>query len=208
VTLLEKVRAADMLIRQALSAHGRVCVASSFGKDSVALLHLLIGIRPGIPVVNVLMDTEFAETVAFSRAVAKRWALNYHEHHAVQGDVPIGECCGAVKVAAFREALQPYDVWFSGVRVSEGITRADFQPVETVNGLTKINPILDWSELDVWRYTATRGLPVHPLYALGYRSLGCARCSTPELDPGEPERAGRWPGTDRCECGIHTQALR
>ena len=76
-------------------------------------------------------------------------------------------------------------------------------------GLVKINPILDFTELDVWRYLAINDIPAHPKYAEGYRSLGCEPCSHKEDDETEPERAGRWMGTSKCggECGIHTQQL-
>lgn len=84
------------------------------------------------------------------------------------------------------------------------------EPIEERAGLVKINPILNFSELDIWRYLSPNSIPVNPKYAQGYRSLGCAYCSFPEADENEVERAGRWKGTVKVcgECGIHTQALR
>jgi phosphoadenosine phosphosulfate reductase len=84
-----------------------------------------------------------------------------------------------------------------------------YQEVERIGTLTKINPILLWTELDVWRYLAINQIPMHPWYFEGYRSLGCAPCTSKVLDD-EPERAGRWKGTSKCggECGIHTAVLK
>ena len=107
-------------------------------------------------------------------------------------------------------ALKHYDAWLSGVRRTEGITRANFLPIEEKNGLTKINPILDFTEVDIWRYLALHQVPINPMYAKGYRSLSCSLCSSPEVDEKETEREGRWKGTPdaRGECGIHTRPLR
>ena len=85
----------------------------------------------------------------------------------------------------------------------------EVKEVEVKGGLIKINPILDWTELDIWRYLAMNQIPVNPLYSQGYRSLGCAPCSKIVADD-ELERAGRWQDTTKCggECGIHTQQLK
>lgn len=117
------------------------------------------------------------------------------------------ECCRLLKVEPTREAVKDLDAWICGLRCTEGITRVDFEEIEDKGGLTKINPILTFTEAEVWRYIATRGIQPHPLYGEGYRSLGCAPCSHPG---GELERSCRWVGTSKCggECGIHTQRLK
>lgn len=210
-TFLNKVDAAKELIRDSLDRYPRIVGATSFGKDSMVMLHLLREVKPDLPVFTVFMDTEFDETVEFSRRVAREWNLNYTELHGVQGrDVPVAECCGRIKVEKHREVLANYDAWFSGIRKTEGVTRANFEFVEQKGGLVKINPILEFTELDVWRYTALFEIPINPKYKEGYRSLGCAICSVPEENEELPERHGRWRGTDRegGECGIHTQVLK
>lgn len=205
-SFLGKVTHADAVIGQALAAYrGRIAVGCSFGKDSLVLLHLVRQQWAGVPVVTILADTEFPETEPFIRAVADEWSLLLTIHRFRQATGV--ECCTRPKVEATRFALQYYEAWFAGLRASEAPTRADVQEVET-RGLVKVNPILAFTELDVWRYTAVHRLPVHPLYAQGYRSLGCARCSIPERDEAEPERAGRWPGSVRTECGIHEESMR
>jgi len=117
------------------------------------------------------------------------------------------ECCRLLKVDPTRVAVADLDAWVCGLRNTEGRTRVDYREVENKGGLLKFNPILTFTEAEIWRYMATRGIDPHPWYALGYRSLGCAPCSHPG---GILERDGRWQATSKCggECGIHTQQLK
>jgi phosphoadenosine phosphosulfate reductase len=98
--------------------------------------------------------------------------------------------------------------WVTGLRCTEGRTRTDFREVEERDpGLIKLNPILIWKEREIWQYLALNKVDVNPLYAWGYRSLGCLPCS--RITNEEDERAGRWSGTSKCggECGIHTRPI-
>ncbi|MBI4186484.1 MAG: phosphoadenosine phosphosulfate reductase family protein [Chloroflexi bacterium] len=117
------------------------------------------------------------------------------------------ECCRLLKVEPTRAAVNGLDAWITGLRNTEGQTRVDYQEIENKGGLIKVNPILTFTEAEVWRYIATRGIEPHPWYGRGYRSLGCAPCSHPG---GELERDGRWQDTSKRggECGIHTQRLK
>ena len=117
------------------------------------------------------------------------------------------ECCRLLKVDPTKAAVEDLDAWITGLRCTEGRTRVDYQEVEEKDGLMKINPILTFTEAEVWRYMSTRDIEPHPWYGLGYRSLGCAPCSG---IGGVLERDCRWIGTSKCggECGIHTQSLR
>jgi len=117
------------------------------------------------------------------------------------------ECCRLLKVEPTKRAVSSLDAWITGLRCTEGRTRVDYQEIEEKGGLIKINPILTFTEAEIWRYIATRGIEPHPWYGKGYRSLGCAPCSAPG---GEFERDCRWRGTSKCggECGIHTQGLK
>jgi len=122
-------------------------------------------------------------------------------------EVDPDECCRLLKVEPTKVAVSDLDAWITGLRCTEGRTRVDYQEVEEKGGLIKINPILTFTEAEVWRYIATRGIEPHPWYGKGYRSIGCAPCSGPG---GELERDCRWRGTSKCggECGIHTQRLK
>lgn len=210
---LEKVQRAENLIKTSIEKYPNIIVGCSFGKDSMVTLHLATKIKPDIPIFAVLAETEFPETFAFKDMIVDQWNLNYKEYifkQPIEFEKDLSLCCGAPKVEKTKEALRGFDAWISGVRKTEGITRVDFNYVEEKNGLVKINPILDFTEIDIWRYTALNNIPVNPMYAKGFRSLGCRYCSFPEEDENEPERAGRWKGTSKAqgECGIHTQSLR
>ncbi|MBA7490853.1 Phosphoadenosine phosphosulfate reductase [subsurface metagenome] len=210
-----KVTHSLSLIRKALRDHERVAVACSFGKDSIVTLHLARRVNSEIPVFAVMTPFKPKETIQFMEQVRKIWKLNLTVYQAnVELTSELKElhkkdpdkCCSIFKVAPCRRAVKNLDAWISGLRKDEGRTRTNYQEVE-FRGLAKINPILSWTEADLWRYTATHNLPVHPFYKLGYRSLGCACCSEPNTTE---ERGGRWKGTSKCggECGIHTRDLK
>ena len=117
------------------------------------------------------------------------------------------ECCRLLKVEPTKVAVSGLDAWLTGLRCTEGRTRTDYEEIEDKGGLIKINPILTFTEAEIWRYMSTRGIEPHPWYGKGYRSLGCEPCSGPG---GELERDCRRKDTSKCggECGIHTQRLK
>lgn len=210
-TFLNKVNSAKKLIKTYINKYPRNGTAISFGKDSIALAHLVKEIKPDALFFAILADTEFPETLSLRDRLVKDWNLIYKEYIFVNNPSKgLEECCRGVKVEKFKEVVCNLDCWFSGIRKDEGLTRSHFQYVEEMDGLVKVNPILDFTEKDIWRYIAVHGLPVNPLYGMGYRSLSCRLCSAQENDENESERAGRWKGTiyEGRECGIHTQSLR
>ncbi len=151
---------------------------------------------------TVLLPTrEFGE---YSSDVRKETGLNIYE-------INPDECCRLLKVEPIKYAIQEMqlEVWISGLRNTEGHTREFLKEIEEDKDPVKINPILQFTELDVWKYLAMYNIPVNPLYREGYRSLGCAPC-TIIVDENDLERAGRWQGTSKCggECGIHTKNLK
>lgn len=210
MTFLEKIEKARKLIKESVEKYSKVAVGSSFGKDSMVTLHLCLEIAPDIPVFAVMANTEFPETYTFTKRVTNEWHLNYTEYRFEQESDLGAECCSEPKVEKTKEAVKDLDAWISGARNTENEIRKDFKYVEENSGLVKVNPILDFTELDIWRYTSLYRLPVNPKYLEGYRSLGCKYCSTPEECEKESERAGRWRGTRKAgkDCGIHTQSLK
>ena len=104
-------------------------------------------------------------------------------------------------------ALAPYDAWISGIRRDQSPSRVSARKVERAErcGAWKVQPLADWTEKDVWRYVVANDIPYNPLNDLGYRSIGCIPCTRPTR-PGEEERAGRWAGSDKLECGLHVEA--
>ncbi|ABS78256.1 phosphoadenosine phosphosulfate reductase [Coxiella burnetii] len=208
-TFLTKIKQAKALIRDTLNEfeNKRVGLLCSFGKDSMVLLHLCREIDPNIKVYSLVSDTEFDETYQYIRFIVETWNLNYHQYDFMQKDLidSPGNCCNGRKVSAMQSVLAELDCWIAGVRGDEGTERKNFAQREQVSNLVKINPILAFSEADIWRYLAINNISVHPLYSKGYRSLGCRLCSTPERGSDQSERDGRWRGTSRQggECGIH-----
>ncbi|MDP2919996.1 MAG: phosphoadenosine phosphosulfate reductase family protein [Dehalococcoidia bacterium] len=152
---------------------------------------------------NRSLDVRLLPVEEFNRKAAETERNTGRKIYQVDPD----ECCRLLKVEPSKLAVAELDAWICGLRNTEGRTRVDYQEIEEKGGLIKINPILTFTEAEVWRYIATRGIEPHLWYARGYRSLGCAPCSHPG---GVLERDGRWQDTSKCggECGIHTLALK
>lgn len=241
----EKIEHSKEIIREAVSKYQKIAVACSFGKDSLATVHLAREVDPNIPVFYVTTIYKPRETLEYAVKMNQKMNLNmtaylvaeeapavFREaavrtvllspkvfgktseecqrvHQKMLYEVKPDLCCQLLKVDPTKEAVKNLDAWVSGLRRDEGYTRKDYQEVEKKGDLIKINPILEWSELDVWRYLALNHIEPNPLYKKGYRSLGCAPCSK-IISDGRPERAGRWEGTEKVggECGIHTKALK
>jgi phosphoadenosine phosphosulfate reductase len=217
LTYKQKVDRSLALIDEAYQRFGDgLVVANSLGKDSVVVWDLAKRVSPNIR--GFIVTTRFKppETKKFMHEeVAKYPELRVFQNNASIPDklyaTEPDKCCDLLKVEPVRRAIEEMDVtcWVTGLRCTEGRTRVDFHEVEERDeGLIKLNPILPWYEREVWEYLALRKVDVNPLYEEGYRSLGCAPCSS--ISTGADERAGRWIGTSKCggECGIHTRALK
>lgn len=213
----EKIDRSLALIEEAYNQYGDgLVVANSLGKDSVAVWDLAKRVNPKIRGFVVTTRFKPPETVRFMNEMLAR----YPETKVYKNDVEIPDelyktdpdlCCDLLKVQPVKQAVREMGVtcWVTGLRCTEGRTRVDFKEVEERDkGLIKLNPILIWKEREVWQYLALHGVKVNPLYAEGYRSLGCAPCTRITTD--DNERAGRWIGTSKCggECGIHTRPLK
>ena len=217
LNLAQKIERALSLIDDAYRRFGdRMVVANSLGKDSGVVWHLAKRVSPRIRGFIVTTRYKPPETVQFMREeVARHPELEIFRNDEAQPDRLYAsdpdQCCYNLKVRPTRQAIEEMDVecWVTGLRCTEGRTRTDFREIEErEEGLIKLNPILLWHEREVWQYLALNGVPVNPLYAQGYRSLGCAPCTA--ISAGPDERAGRWVGTSKCggECGIHTRPLK
>ncbi|MBU1887834.1 MAG: phosphoadenylyl-sulfate reductase [Candidatus Omnitrophica bacterium] len=213
----QKVERSLQLIKEGYEKYGDgLVVANSLGKDSVAVWHLAKHVDQKIR--GFIVTTRFKpkETVDFMKEEVAR----YPELKVYKNDAKIPDklyetdpdkCCDILKVEPVKCAVEEMGVkcWVTGLRCTEGRTRTDFKEVEERDkGLIKLNPILIWREREVWQYLALYGVKVNPLYAEGYRSLGCAPCT--KITSDDNERAGRWIGTSKCEgeCGIHTRPLK
>lgn len=201
--------AASTIVRWAVDTFGHRVVLLASMQDAV-LIDIAVRVAPGIEVAFIDTGDHFPETLAMAEAVRERYHLNLRVVRVPQPEVPFHvqdpvKCCSEAKVAALDEILADKDAWLSGLRRAEADTRAD-APVVSVDrrGKVKINPLATWTDLDVAGYAADRDIPVHPLIAEGYLSIGCACCTTP-VEPGAHPRSGRWAGLDKTECGLHEE---
>jgi len=204
------------VVTRELEAGGLPCVTSSFQAECVVLVHMLQRVRPGLPVLFLDTFHHFAETYAYRDEIAARWNLNLINLQADQPQVGLWQestqaCCGRHKVEPLFRALQDYDVWFTGLRRDQSASRANLQELEpfalpTGKTLRKVSPLASWTTKDVWTYAKQHDIPLLPLYADGYTSIGCQPCTSLPLDPAN-DRSGRW-GGQKLECGIHIQAVK
>lgn len=183
-----------------------LCVAASM-QDAV-LIDLATRIKPDIEVVFIDTLDHLPETLHTVERVRRRYNLNLRVVRVPEPEIPFHVqdpvvCCSEAKVAALDEALEGKLAWMSGIRRTEAVTRQG-APVVSFDrrGLVKINPLATWSDFDVVSYLARHRVPYNPLLDQGYASIGCAPTTRP-VAPGEHPRAGRWPGSDKTECGLH-----
>jgi len=209
----------ELVLRQRIA--GRVALVSSFGAESVVLLHLAARVDRSVPVIFLDTGKHFAETLAYRRALADRLGLtNVLDIQPAAEDLARFDaggtlwrgdpdfCCHIRKTEPLDRALTRlgggFDGWITGRKRFQGASRQALPAIELdrATGRLKVNPLATWSAEDVQRYLAAHDLPVHPLLGRGYRSIGCAPC-TRAVRPGEDARAGRWSWLDKSECGIH-----
>ena len=192
------------------------CVASSMA-DAV-LPHLAATVMRGVDVVFLDIGYHFAETIGMRDAVAAVLPVTVKSilprQTVAEQDAEFGAklhdrnsdlCCAMRKVEPLERALSSYRAWASGLRRADSPARAGTKVVEwdAKRQLVKLNPIATWSDEQVEAYIAKNSILVNPLLSDGYGSVGCAPC-TRRLLEGEDVRAGRWAGTNKTECGIHT----
>jgi phosphoadenosine phosphosulfate reductase len=210
------------ILRWALEDSGleRVAIASAFQAEGTVVIHLASQIRPDVPILFLETGFQFAETLAFKERLTEQLGLNVvelvgeysNDRQAAEFGPRLYErdpelCCEINKVRPMFEALRGLDAWITSVRRDSSPTRADTPVVdryelEPGRDIVKVNPMATWTRQDVWRYLKEQDLPHNPLYDLGYASIGCAPCTRLRF-AGEPERAGRWAGIAKWECGIH-----
>lgn len=194
-----------------------IALLSSFGPESVVLLHMVSKNTPGMKVFFLETGYHFPETLEYKKKITELLSLNTVD---LKSEMPRAEfiqkhgdnlyetnpdlCCEINKVKPLQKALKGLRAWVSGIRRAQGETRKDVHILELYdNNLYKVNPLVNWTSKDCWQYIKEHQLPTHPLYEKGYTSIGCWPCTRPVL-AGDDERAGRWAGRVKTECGIHT----
>ena len=206
------------IIAAAVKAVGRdkVALVSSFGTESATLLKVMADVDPAIPVVFLDTGWLFEETLAYRDTLIATLGLKdvrsiQPSDTDLQRDDPARElwfsnpdqCCFIRKVEPLRRALAPFDAWINGRKQFQGGLRAAIPVVEADGARLKFNPFAKVTRDDIAAIYAAAKLPPHPLAASGFLSVGCMPCTTRGV-AGEDERAGRWRGRGKTECGIHT----
>ena len=194
----------------------RLVVASSMGDE--VLVHLASVAAPGVEVLFLDTGYHFAETIGTRDAVAATYdvqvrtvlpLVTVEEQSATHGvDLWARDpdaCCAIRKVEPLERGLAPYDAWVTGMRREDAPTRADIDVVgwDSKRDKVKLNPLAAWTQAQVDAYAEEHGVLLNPLRQLGYASIGCEPCTRP-VALGEDPRAGRWSGSGKTECGLHT----
>lgn len=202
----------------------RCAIACSFQAGSLTVVDMARRLTHR-PIRIIFLDTgfHFPETQAFRDQVVADWGLEMiqtagpgarrtqdAEHGPELYRRDPDRCCWLNRVQPLQAALANLDGWLTGLRRDESPTRATTPLVQRQvlpgRTLLKVNPIARWTKTDLWHYVRQHGVPTHPLYERGYTSIGCAPCTRP-IATGEDDRAGRWAGDTKTECGIHRADL-
>lgn len=214
---LSDASAAEILHRAAERFPGRAVLTCSWQRTSSVLAHLIASQSLDVRIVEVDTGLLFPETHAVRDQLIERLGISVEtlrprrtvaEQAVDQGPElwlrDPDACCGLRKVAPLERALAGADAWVSGLRRSSGGERSNVRPFsfDEKRGVIKVAPLWRWSSEDIDAYCVEHDLPVHALHAQGYPSIGCIPCTRP-VAAGEDERAGRWAGTGKTECGLH-----
>ena len=210
-------QALDTVLRANQTA--RLCLTSSFQAEDMVVTHLLRTRTPDFVVLFLDTGYHFPETYEYRDRMTKQWSLNLVNalptQTVAQQESELGilyrseptRCCQLRKVEPLMRGLEPFDIWFTGLRREQSPTRRNLKKVElhrlpTGRSLWKVSLLADWNWEQVWQYADANGIPHLPQYDEGYLSIGCQPCTALPSDPNNP-RSGRWGGT-KLECGIHT----
>jgi len=205
------------IIRAAVETYGdELALVSSFGAESAVLLHLASRVKPDIPVLFLDTGMLFGQTLDYRQQLAAKLGLtDVRDLRPRFEDLAVGDpnadlwktdtdaCCHIRKVIPLDAALGGFAGWLTGRKRFHGGDRMRLPVVEEAGGKLKFNPLANWSKTDLDAYAAEHDLPDHPLVAFGYPSIGCWPCTSP-VEEGGDVRSGRWAGSQKTECGIHT----
>ena len=199
--------------------YSKACLTCSFQAEDMVVLDLLRRRIPDIPVVFLDTGYHFTATYEYRDRMARAWSLNVvnaiPKQTVPQQESQFGilyrsnptQCCQLRKVEPLMAALEPYEVWFTGLRREQSPTRKNLRKAEehrlpSGRTLLKVSLLADWKWPQVWEYVQAHRIEYLPLYDQGYLSIGCEPCTALPEDPNNP-RSGRW-GGKKLECGIHT----
>jgi len=196
----------------------RFTMATAFGPEGMTLIHMLAEIGPKTPIFNLDTGYQFAETLQLRETVKERYGIEIElkkpdttveQYEALNGG-PVyktdpNRCCFDRKLRVLHEAAKGMHAWASAIRRDQSTDRARAPIVGWDNKfqLVKISPLANWTKKEVWKLISDHNIPYNPLHDKGFPSVGCWPC-TRSISMGEDERAGRWSGFEKKECGLHT----
>ncbi len=196
----------------------KLTMATAFGPEGCVIMHLLSEIDRSVHVFNLDTGYQFQETLDLRDRIAQRYGIEVElkrpdttvEEYEQQHGGPLynrdpNRCCFDRKVSVLRQAAVGWDAWMTAIRRDQSPDRAQAAIVgwDKKFGLVKVNPLANWTKKDVWRVITSEDVPYNPLHDAGYPSIGCWPC-TRAVQGDDDERAGRWQGFAKTECGLHT----
>jgi phosphoadenosine phosphosulfate reductase len=197
--------------------HPKLMMATAFGAEGCCILHMLAEIEPSVRVINLETGYQFPETLELRERIRDRYGIEVEyirpdqtvaEYEAEHGgplyELRSDQCCYDRKIRPLRSAIGDAKAWISAIRSEQTEHRAAAGVVQWDRkfGLVKVNPLLSWTHKDVWKFITANDVPYNPLHDQSYPSIGCWPCTRP-VGVGESERAGRWSGSVKKECGLH-----
>jgi phosphoadenosine phosphosulfate reductase len=209
----------EEIVRWAVSTYfPKLTMATAFGPEGCVIIYYLSLIEPRTHVFNLDTGYQFKETLALRDEIKRRYGIEVEyksagtsvaEYEAAHGG-PVyktnpDQCCFDRKIVVLRQAAVGFNAWMSGIRRDQSPDRAKAPIVgwDKKFGLVKVSPLANWSKKDVWKLITEKNIPYNPLHDQGYTSIGCWPCTRAVMF-GEDERAGRWSGSAKKECGLHT----
>lgn len=209
----------EEIIQWAVAAYfPKLTMATAFGPEGCVILAMLARIEPRVYVFNLDTGYQFPETLEVRQRIAEKYGIlvdlqrpetTVEAYEAAHGG-PVyktdpDRCCGDRKLQVLQRVSRGFDAWMSGIRRDQSPQRARAPIVgwDRKFGLVKISPLANWTHQDVWRRIVSERIPYNVLHDQGYPSIGCWPCTRSVL-VGEDERAGRWSGSAKTECGLHT----
>jgi len=212
---------AEQVLDWAFTRYGeQVGIATGFGVEGMVLLDMAAKIKPRLKVFTGDTELLFPETYELIDRVEQRYGIRierlYSELTPEEQELKLGArlwardpdlCCSIRKVEPLKRKLASLSAWVTAIRRSQTSERAGVRKVDwdAKFSLVKISPLADWSRQMIWSYALSRGVPYNPLHDRNYPTIGCTHC-TRAVKPGESPRAGRWPGSGKNECGLHSSA--
>lgn len=213
----------QVILRWAVETfYPRLTMATAFGAEGCCILHLLAEIEPRVRVFNLETGYQFPETLELRERIKDRYGIEVEyvraeqsvaeyesEHGGPLHNIRPDQCCHDRKIVPLRRAIVGYDAWISAIRRDQTTHRARAGVVQwdAKFSLVKVNPLLNWTRTDVWKFVLDNQVPYNPLHDQGYPSIGCWPC-TEAVANGADERAGRWAGSAKKECGLHVIEVR